>query len=79
MGGIANYTDAEAAEAIKQGRVRSIGSNEYVVETNGGTLFNNDGEPFIFSYTLDAAAANNALAVSRSLNFNARRDNRGAR
>jgi len=67
MGGIANYSDDEAVEAIKQGRVRSIGANQYMVETNGGTLFGTDGKPFIFSYSLDTATANTAVAASKSL------------
>ena len=67
MGGIANYSDEGAVEAIQQGRVRSVGSNQYMVETNGGTLFGNNGEPFIFSYSLDTATTNTALANSRSV------------
>ena len=67
MGGIANYSDDEAVEAIKQGRVRRIGANQYMVVTNGGTLFGTDGKPFIFSYSLDAATANIAVAASKSL------------
>jgi len=66
-GGIANYSDSEAVEAIKQGRVRSIGANQYMVETDGGVLFDNNGNPFIFSYSLDAATANIAISASRSL------------
>ena len=66
MGGIANYSDGAAVEAIQQGRVRSIGSNQYMVETNGGTLFGNDGKPFIFSYSVDTATTNTALVHSRS-------------
>lgn len=66
-GGVANYTDEEAAEAIKQGRIRSIGANQYMVETNGGTLFGNDGEPFIFGYSLDTATTNTALSHSRAI------------
>ena len=65
MGGIANYTDEGAIDAIQQGRVRSVGSNQYMVETDGGTLFGNDGKPFIFSYSLDVATTNSALAISR--------------
>jgi hypothetical protein len=71
MGGIANYSNDAAIEAIQQGRIRSVGANKYMVETNGGTLFGNDGKPFIFSYSVDVATTNTALAGVRS--FNARK------
>jgi hypothetical protein len=70
-GGIANYSNDSAIEAIQQGRIRSVGANKYMVETNGGTLFGNDGKPFIFSYSVDTATTNTALAGVRS--FNARK------
>lgn len=60
-GGVANYTDAEAAEKIKNGRIRSIGTNQYIIETDGGTLFGVDGTPFVLSYSLDEATTNAAL------------------
>jgi len=65
MGGIANYSSAGAVEAIQQGRIRSNGSNQYYVETDGGTLFGKDGKPFIFSYSLDTATTNSAIARSK--------------
>ena len=65
MGGIANYSNEGAIEAIQQGRIRSVGSNQYTVETNGGTLFGSDGKPFIFSYSVDTATTNTALAHAR--------------
>ena len=77
MGGIARYSNDGAVDAIQQGRVRSVGANQYMVETNGGTLFGNDGKPFIFSYSLDAATTNTALARSRD--FTARRELRSQR
>ncbi|MHA2046289.1 MAG: hypothetical protein ACW99G_15990 [Candidatus Thorarchaeota archaeon] len=73
MGGVANYSNDEAVEAIQQGRIRGIvGANQYIVVTNGGTLFGVDGRPFIFSYSLDAASTNSALSSSR--NFNNRKE-----
>jgi hypothetical protein len=67
MGGIANYSNEGAIEAIQQGRIRSVGSNQYTVETNGGTLFGNDGKPFIFSYSVDVATTNTAMAHARRI------------
>ena len=63
-GGIDTYTNEQAVEAIQQGRIRNIGSNRYIVEVNGGTLFSN-GEPFEFSYDLDVVTTNQAIANMR--------------
>lgn len=62
MGGVANYSDEEAVQAIQEGRIRNIGNNQYVVETNGGTLFTPQGKPFVFSYSLDLVSSNEAVA-----------------
>ena len=72
MGGVANYSNDEAIKAIQRGRIRSIGDNQYMVETDGGTLFGDNGEPFIFGYSLDTASTNNA--ISRSRNFKIREE-----
>lgn len=67
FGGVANHSDEEAIEAIKRGRIRSVGANKYMVENDGGTLFNDNGEPFVFSYSLDLATTNVALADSKRI------------
>lgn len=81
MGGIANFTNEDAVDAIQAGRIRSVGNNEYIIETGGGgfftdkavtTLFGANGEPFIFSYKPDEAAKNNAIATERA--FQTRRE-----
>jgi len=61
FGGVMGYTDEQAAEAIQDARIKSIGSNEYVVMTNDvQALFKANGEPFVLSFTPEIQAKQEA-------------------
>jgi len=46
MGGVAGFTDEEAAEAIRDGKITAIGGGEYVVEVGQGLGFLASGSRF---------------------------------
>lgn len=80
FGGVANFTDQEAADAIQEGEIVSVGSNQYGVRVGETTLFTNQGTPFIFSFDADLLIEGKAEAVQRSnRSRGSRRENRGVR
>jgi hypothetical protein len=68
MGGIQNFDDDQAIDAIQESKIQSIGANQYVIIRNGMTLFSkkNPREPFIFSYSKDQADENKAGSIARA-------------
>lgn len=57
LGGVMGYSAEEAAEAIQNGRIKSIGANKYIVMVNGSqSLFKLDGEPLTLEWTEERAA-----------------------
>jgi hypothetical protein len=67
FGGVMGYTKEQAAEVIQDARIKSIGSNEYVVMTNDvQALFKSNGEPFILSFTPEIQAKQEAKAFTKA-------------
>lgn len=67
FGGVMGYTKEQAAEVIQDARIKSIGSNEYVVMTNDvQALFKSNGEPFILSFTPEVQAKQEAKAFTKA-------------
>jgi len=52
LGGVSGFTNEEAAEAIQDGKITSIGEGKYIVMgDNNSALFGVDGNPFVIEYT----------------------------
>ncbi len=67
LGGVAGYTNEEAAESIQDGRIKSIGANKYVVMVNDvQALFKQDGNPLVIEWSEEAMS--NIRAESFVLN-----------
>ena len=67
FGGVAGYTKEQAAEVIQDAKIKSIGSNEYVVMTNDvQALFKPNGEPFILSFTPEIQAKQEAVKFTKA-------------
>ncbi len=69
FGGVIDYTNEQAAEVIQDAKIKSIGSNEYVVITGvrgAGparqvqALLKPNGEPFVLSFTPEVQAKQEA-------------------
>ena len=70
LGGVASFTDEQAAELIQTSRIKNIGNNKYVVMVNDSqALFKKDGSPLVISYTdenfADALAEKQAAQKKR--------------
>ncbi|MDG1997041.1 MAG: hypothetical protein P8J14_11140 [Emcibacteraceae bacterium] len=67
LGGVIGFDDNQAANAIQNGKIKSIGANKYIVMTNGSqALFKNDGEPLIIEFTSEAVAQQEAKKFIKS-------------
>jgi hypothetical protein len=55
VGGVSLYTPSQAQELIQDGRIKSVGANQYeVIDDGGNKLTNAKGEPFTISYSAEA-------------------------
>lgn len=75
MGGVSGYTPEQAVELIQDGRVKSVGANQYHVINGNTKLMNAKGTPFTLSYTAkvqrdrkawDVATASKEFSEGRS-------------
>ncbi|MCP4879451.1 MAG: hypothetical protein GY905_02815, partial [Gammaproteobacteria bacterium] len=75
FGGVIDYTNEQAAEVIQDAKIKSIGSNEYVVITGvrgAGSarqvqaLLKPNGEPFVLSFTPEVQAKQEAKAFLKA-------------
>lgn len=64
MGGVSGYTPKQAADLIQNGRIKSVGSNQYHVIHDGGKLMNAKGTPFTLSYTAEVQRKKSAWDVA---------------
>lgn len=68
LGGVAGYTSQQAISAIREGRLLSVGDNEYVVMVSGSAvLMKPDGTPLTLSYDEDVVANYKAELQTRRL------------
>jgi hypothetical protein len=57
IGGVTGYTSNQAVRAIRDGRLISVGDNQYVVSVNGSqVLMSKDGNPLMLSYEEEVVA-----------------------
>jgi len=67
LGGVLGFTDNQAANQIQNGKIKSIGSNKYIVMTNEAqALFKKDGEPLIIEFTSEVQAQQEAKKFIKS-------------
>ena len=67
LGGVLGFDDNQAASAIQNGKIKSVGSNKYIIMTNEAqALFKSDGEPLIIEYTAEAQAQQEAKKFIKS-------------
>ena len=64
MGGVSGYTPKQAAELIQDGRIKSVGANQYEVIHDGGKLINAKGTPFTLSYAAEVQRKKSAWDVA---------------
>ena len=68
LGGVAGYTSQQAVSAIREGRLLSVGDNEYVLMVSGtAVLMKPDGTPLTLSYDEDVVADYKAKLQTRRL------------
>lgn len=68
LGGVTGYTSQQAVSAIREGRLLSVGDNEYVVMVSGtAVLMKPDGTPLTLSYDEDIVADYKAKLQTRRL------------
>ncbi len=61
LGGVLGFDNNQAANAIQNGKIKSVGANKYIVMTNEAqALFKADGTPLIIEYTTEAQAQQEA-------------------
>jgi hypothetical protein len=65
FGGVANYSNEQAADVIQEGQIVSVGSNKYGVRIGETLLFNHSGEPFLFSYDADLSIDSKAEQIKQ--------------
>ena len=58
MGGVRGMTDEEAAETIRRSALIGVKSGGYRIESNLGTLLNEDGSVFILNWDDEQAEMN---------------------
>ena len=65
FGGVAGYSDEEAARLINDAPWRSVGPGQYRVNIGNTTLFTPEGKPFIVTYDESTAMDQKAREYSR--------------
>ena len=67
LGGVLGFDDNQAANAIQNGKIKSVGANKYIIMTNESqALFKKDGEPLIIEFTAEAQAQQEARKFIKS-------------
>ena len=65
MGGIRGMTDEQAAETIRRSALIGVKSGSYRIESDMGTLLNEDGSVFILDWDNELAEMNKILNIKR--------------
>lgn len=61
LGGVLGFTDIQAAQMIQNGKIKSVGANQYIIMANESqALFKADGTPLIIEYTQEQQAQQEA-------------------
>lgn len=74
LGGVTGFTDEQAALAIQNGKIKSIGANKYIVMTGDSqALFTKKGEPLTIEFTPEAQAEQQAANFAKRIQLRERK------